>query len=137
MAPSSRTHRSAAAWRLSICERPRSDPGTAVCNVTVTGPAHVSDIDTSDAEDFGTRTDLCNLLGSALRLGHISSDYTGIGSQLDHRPGLGAADGAGASRYEDDAVRLSAALLVWQLAAVDCAWRHHIPNMPSFQTELT
>lgn len=101
---------------------------------------HLADVAAADADDLGTGTHRRDVGGYLLRLLDAAADDAGVCAEADERPGLHAADCAGATSHEDDAV-------VWmngQLGPKDtgegderkCACACVSLKMPSFQTGL-
>jgi hypothetical protein len=65
---------------------------------------HLADVTAADADDLGTRPDRRDVRGYLLRLLDAAADDAGVCAEADERPGLHAADCAGAARHEDDTV---------------------------------
>lgn len=102
MEPSSRAHRSAAAWRLSIYQRGATLARTC-CPLSTAG-AYLADIATADANNLGTGPDLCDFLGRLLGLSFAAADDAGVGTHANEGPGLHAANGASAARHKHHTV---------------------------------
>ena len=65
---------------------------------------YVPHIDIADADHTGAAPDLCNLLGRGLGLLDAAADDAGIGSEMDERTGLRAANRSRSAGDEQDAV---------------------------------
>ena len=98
---------------------------------------YAADVDVADAEDAGAGADFGNLFGGGLGLFDAAADDAGVGAEVDHGPGLGAADGARSAGDEEDPVGFGGGLL----AVVVCLGQVRmdgvgVPKMPSAQTLL-
>lgn len=67
-------------------------------------------IHSADADDLGTRSNRGNLLCSTLSLLYITTNDTGIGTEVNQRADLGTANGASAACTEDH-------LVCWEASA--------------------